>query len=64
MPLVTIRTGFTAPDGSEEVLTQYLCDRPGCANTAVYSLGCIAELRAMAMVCEEHVPSSRRRTSR
>jgi hypothetical protein len=63
MPRVTIRTGFPAADGSEEVLTEYLCDWPGCPNVAVHSLGCIPEIRAMAVVCEEHVPEPRRRTT-
>ena len=56
VPRVTIRTGFRAPDDQEEVLTEYLCDWPGCANVAVHTLGCIAELRAAAAVCEEHIP--------
>jgi hypothetical protein len=62
VPRVTIRTGFVAADGSEEVLSEYLCDWPGCPNTAVYPLGCIAEIRAMVMVCEKHVPSPERQT--
>jgi hypothetical protein len=56
MPRVTIKTGFPAPDGEEEVLTEYLCDWPGCSNVGVHVLGCIPELRAMAVVCEEHSP--------
>jgi hypothetical protein len=63
MPLVTIKTGFHAPDGAEEILTEYVCDWPGCPNVAVHSLGCITELRAMAIVCDEHVPPARRRTA-
>ena len=34
VPLVTLRTGFHAPDGREEALTEYLCDWPGCAVSA------------------------------
>jgi hypothetical protein len=64
MPHVTIRTGFQAADGSEEVLTEYLCDWPGCPNIAVHPLGCIPEIRAMAVVCEEHTPEAQRRTKR
>jgi hypothetical protein len=56
MPRVTIKTGFTAADGKEEVLHEYLCDIPGCGNIAVLSLGPIVELRQMAMVCDEHRP--------
>jgi hypothetical protein len=61
MPIVTIRTGFRAPDGQEETLTQYICDWPGCANQAVHVLGSIRELRALAVVCEEHTPPQKRR---
>ena len=60
MPLVTIRTGFLTPAGDEEVLTEYLCDWPGCPNVAVHSLGCIKEIRVMAVVCDEHTPSRQR----
>jgi len=54
MPWVTVKTGLTAPDGSEEKLAEYFCDHPGCPNVATEMLGCIVELRLMAMVCEEH----------
>lgn len=54
MPLVTIRTGVSTPNGAEEVLSEYLCDSPDCPNVAVYPLGCIRELRAVVVVCEEH----------
>ena len=60
MPIVTIRTGFRAPDGNEETLTQYMCDWPGCPNVAAHVLGSIRELRALAVVCEEHLPRWRR----
>jgi hypothetical protein len=60
MPLVSIKTGFPTADGHEEVLTEYLCDWPGCPNAAVHPLGCIKEIRAVAVVCEEHIPAVRR----
>jgi hypothetical protein len=63
MPRVTIKTGFQGADGNEEILTEYLCDWPGCPNPAIHPLGCIPELRAMAVVCEEHMPKSRRQTA-
>ncbi len=63
MPRVTIKTGFPAPDGGEEILTEYLCDWPGCPNVGVNPLGCIPELRAMAVVCEEHTPPALRRAA-
>lgn len=56
MPWVTIKTGLITPDGREEKLTEYLCDYPGCPNVATQMLGCLAELRLSASVCEEHVP--------
>jgi hypothetical protein len=54
MGQITIRTGFTAPDGREEVLTEYLCDYPDCPNFATRMVGCLVELRLMAAVCEVH----------
>jgi hypothetical protein len=64
MPLVTIKTGFLTPDGKEETLTQYLCDWPGCPNPAIHVLGAIRELRALAVVCEKHMPPWQRRKDR
>jgi hypothetical protein len=63
MPLVAIRTGFIDTDGNEEILKEYVCDWPGCPNLAVHSLGCIPELRVMAIVCDEHRPKSQGRTA-
>jgi len=60
MPLVTIRTGFHAADGTEEILTRYVCDWPCCENVGVHVLGSIKELCAFAVVCEEHTPLERR----
>jgi len=57
MPWVMIKTGLKTPDGEDEILREYLCDHPGCPNVAIHMLGCIVELRLMAMVCEEHAPS-------
>jgi hypothetical protein len=51
---VSIKSGFLAADGSEETLTEYLCDRPGCANRAVHWLGGIPQLGVTAAVCDEH----------
>jgi len=56
MPWVTIKTGLVAPDGREERLTEYLCDYPDCPNVATYFVGCIVELRLIAIVCEQHMP--------
>jgi hypothetical protein len=63
MPLVSIKTGFSTPDGQEEILTEYLCDWPACPNVAVHSLGCIREIRAVALVCDEHTPQAQQSTS-
>jgi hypothetical protein len=54
MPQVTIKTGFIAANGQEEVLTEYLCDWPGCANVAENMVGVALELRIMCVVCHEH----------
>jgi hypothetical protein len=54
IPLVTIKTGLKTPDGHEEILSEYLCDYPGCPQIATRMLGCVVELGAIAVVCEEH----------
>lgn len=58
MPRVSLRASFPALNGQEQedVLTQYLCDWPGCPNGAVHLLGPIVEVRQMAGFCEEHMP--------
>ena len=50
---------MTTPDGREEVLTEYLCDHPGCSNIATHVLGYVAELRLAAAVCDEHAPKAK-----
>jgi hypothetical protein len=54
IPLVTIKTGIKTPDGHEEILSEYLCDYPGCPQIATRMLGCVVEIGAFAVVCEEH----------
>jgi len=54
VPQVTIRTGFTGANGEEEVLTEYICDWPECANVAVEVFGYTRERGVFAAVCEEH----------
>jgi hypothetical protein len=63
LPLVSIKTGFSTADGKEEILTEYLCDWPGCPNLAIHTLGSIRDIRALAIVCEVHRPSSQRQPS-
>lgn len=57
MPLVTIRTGLTKPDGREEVLTEYVCDVPHCPNVATHALGFSREIGVAFAVCDEHTQS-------
>jgi len=54
MPRVTIKTGVVAADGREEILTDYVCDSPGCPNPAEYLVGVLVELRCMCLVCRTH----------
>ena len=61
MPRMTIKTGIVAADGHEEVLTGYLCAWPDCANVAEHVVGVVAELRAMCVVCPEHLALMRER---
>lgn len=60
MPQVAIRTGRVGPDNREEILTEYLCDWPGCGNVGTHVLGCAKELGAAAIVCDEHAPGGHR----
>jgi hypothetical protein len=59
IPQVTIKTGLTTPEGREELLTEYLCDQPGCPNIATHALGFVREVGAMSAVCDEHAPKAR-----
>ena len=61
MPKVTIRTGQLGSDGQEEVLTEYLCDWPGCGNVGTCVLGCARELGMSAVVCDEHSKGTEQR---
>lgn len=56
IPRVTIKTGFPTSDGCEELLSEYLCDYPGCPNIATHVLGVVRDVGTMAAVCEEHAP--------
>lgn len=59
MPRVTLKTGFTGPDGREEELSEYLCDAPGCANVATHVVGCIRDLGLCLITCAAHAPATR-----
>ena len=63
MPKVTLRTGFTGPDGAEEVLTEYMCDWPDCPNVAVHVIGVVRELRMMCVFCDQHAAEVRARSA-
>jgi hypothetical protein len=63
MPLVTIRTGMIAPNGQEEVLTEYLCDWPDCPNVAQHVAGVVRELGLASVMCDEHAARLRKRRS-
>ena len=56
---MTIKTGLTTPDGREELLTEYLCDHPGCPNIATHVLGRVRELGLVSAVCDQHAPKPR-----
>jgi hypothetical protein len=62
MPQVTIKTGFLTATNEEEVLTDYLCDWPGCANVAVQCVGLSEEIAWVAAVCEGHLATIKART--
>jgi hypothetical protein len=61
MPWVTIKTGTMSANGEEQILREYLCDRPGCANVAEHVLGVVRDVAMMHAVCPEHaeVPKDR-----
>jgi hypothetical protein len=53
-----------ASNGQEEVLTEYLCDWPDCANVAEHVAGVVRELALVSVVCQEHAALiHQRRTS-
>ena len=58
MPVVMIRGAGTTANGEEEVLSEYLCDHPGCPNRAEHVLGCAREIGAGYAVCHEHAAAS------
>jgi hypothetical protein len=43
MPLVSIKTGFRAEHGRDEILLEYLCDWPDCGKVAEHVLGVVRE---------------------
>jgi hypothetical protein len=63
MPRITIRTGIVGNNGQEEVLTEYLCDVPGCLNVAEHALGVVRDIGLVSAVCREHAAERERRAS-
>jgi len=59
MPWVTIRTGHVAADGQETVLTEYLCDWPGCAHVAEQVVAAVRGVKMSVAVCPEHAAMMR-----
>jgi hypothetical protein len=54
VPQVVIATGIIGEDGNEEVLSEYLCDAPGCPNYASRVVGFSTELGVGLALCAEH----------
>jgi hypothetical protein len=61
VPYVILRNGTIRPDGSEDILAEYLCDFPNCPNTAEHVAGVIRDLGAGFVVCAEHAAALQRR---
>lgn len=54
MSRVVIKSGIRTAQGSEEELTEFMCDAPDCPNIATQVLGCVKELGVALAVCDEH----------
>lgn len=54
MPRVTIRTGVIGANGHEELLSEFMCDAPGCPNIATDVVGHVKECGFAAVMCQEH----------
>ena len=54
MSLVKIKSGQTLPDGTDETLTEYMCDVTGCPNIAEHVIGVSVEIGAAFVVCATH----------
>jgi hypothetical protein len=63
MPRVTLRASDPA-GGSEELLTEYICDWPDCPNIAEHMLGVVRELRIFVAVCGPHARQLAERRNR
>ena len=54
MPQITIKAGEAGPEGTEETLTEYFCDFPGCWNVATQVLGYARGIGVASAVCDSH----------
>lgn len=54
MPQVVIATGIIGEDGTEEILSEYLCDVPGCPNYASQAIGLSSQRGIGLALCSEH----------
>jgi hypothetical protein len=54
VPQVVIATGIIGEDGTEEMLSEYLCDAPGCPNYASQAIGLSSERGIGLALCSEH----------
>jgi len=54
VPQVVIATGIMGEDGAEEILSEYLCDAPGCPNYASQAIGMSSERGIGLALCAEH----------
>ena len=52
MPRVNIKLDH--PDGTTEIISEYLCDWPDCPNVAEHALGVVRSIGLSAAVCDEH----------
>jgi hypothetical protein len=64
MPIVRIRSGVTAAQGGDQVLTEYLCDWPDCPSIADDVFGVVRELGVTLAYCKAHAAEHRRRDER
>jgi hypothetical protein len=66
VPQIVIKSGQILRDGREDVITEYMCDVPGCPNIATQVVGRVRDLALARVVCREHLieqqRSSRNRT--
>jgi hypothetical protein len=63
MPRVTIKTGFVARSGQEEILAEYICDWPDCSNVAEHVVGVVRDLGLTTALCGKHAELLRKRAS-